>query len=300
MIQKTIAGITEIRGTGLHSGREICLRLLPADADTGVIFRRSDISPMLDIPAHAFNISSTELSTTIGNGIHSVATIEHLMAAFFLLGIDNVVVEVDGPEIPILDGSAGPFLRLMRAVGIQCLGVPRSYFVIKKRFEFMVGDQSIIIEPSDKLAICCTIDFSQNVIGQQVAHFSMNEAAIESVSEARTFCHINDVNAMRRKGLALGGSLDNAIVVSDAGVINENGLRSDNEFAQHKLLDLIGDFYLMGSPIVGRISAHKPGHTLHAQCMTELLLRRSEFMSFEEPSFFDGRRPMVSTSYAFG
>lgn len=278
MNQRTVRSSFSIIGKALHSGRMVKLNIKPASVDTGIVFVRVDQPEPSQIKGHAGNIISTELSTTIGNGSVSVSTVEHLMAAFHLLGVDNARVEIDGPELPILDGSALQFTQEISAVGLELQKSPRRYLMVNKPFEYRNGDQFIRIEPADQFSARCSISFERDVIGEQIASFSGGFTGLKDLVQARTFCHINEVNHMRQRGLALGGSLDNAIVVSDKGVINEEGLRSDDEFAQHKLLDLVGDLYLLGQPIIGKVSAHRPGHTLHANFMNRLLLNREQYL----------------------
>lgn len=298
MNQKTLNKPVTILGIGLHCGQTIRLIIRPAPVDHGIVFQRNGRDP---IEARHTQISSTELSTTIGVGDHAVATVEHLMAAFFLLGIDNAFVEVFGPEVPILDGSAKPFIEAFQKVGLCDLRVPRCYMVVKKAFKFIHGEQSFCIEPSDKLSIKCSIEFLGTPIGKQSAYFSHHPRSVQSVGESRTFCHIHDVNKMQRRGLALGGSLDNAVVVSHEGILNQEGLRTENEFAKHKLLDLIGDFYLLGFPLVGRITAFKPGHTLHAKAMEELIKDQDQYISYEtKQSAQNSVEYSTSGVYAFG
>ena len=272
--QHTLAEAVVIEGVGLHSGTKVSLRVSPASADSGISFIRSDIASSEPILAEATNIVSTKLCTVLGLGDYSVATVEHLMAAFYIMNIDNAVVELNGPEVPIMDGSAFAFLKEFRRVGLRSLNRPRSYFTVLRPFEVRLGDQFLKVEPSSSVTkMQCTINFEGSVIGKQTATY-IEGAEDERLTSARTFCHINDVNSMRQQGLARGGSLDNAIVVSDTGVINEGGLRSVDEFAQHKMLDMLGDLYLLGRPILGHVVAHKPGHTLHAAFAMKVLAAR--------------------------
>ena len=269
--QKTISHRIVFNGKCLHSGRIVKMIIEPAVAGTGIIFHRTDCESAIPVLAHAFNISSTELSTTIGEGASSVATIEHLMASLAGVGIDNAIIKINGHEVPIMDGSALPFLQKILAVGVKDLEAPKVIFKVEKPFEISHGDQKIRIEPSDSDEINCSIDFDREMIGFQSIKYIPNLASFMSLSNARTFCHINDVNIMRQQGLALGGSLENAVVVTDTGVMNKEGLRSPDEFVRHKLLDLIGDFALLGGALQGKITANKPGHTLHAEFMLALL-----------------------------
>ena len=268
--QQTVAGELALKGVGLHSGSEVFLRILPSKANSGISFIRTDLRGSEPIKAEAYNISSTKLCTVLGDGECSVATVEHLMAAFALLKIDNAIVEVDGPELPILDGSAIPYIKALSRIGVKILKAPRTYYKVLRPFEVRINDQFLIVRPSTKTRVSCTIDFGTKVIGRQKASFEF-DSDIEKLASARTFCHINDVHSMRQQGLARGGSLENAVVVSDTGVINEGGLRSKDEFVQHKLLDMIGDLYLLGRPILGEVVAHKPGHTLHAAFALKVL-----------------------------
>ena len=276
--QKTVSGTVTISGIGLHSGSPVEIKIIPSQANSGIFLRRVDIPSSVGIKAHSRNISSTKLCTVIGKDRNSIATVEHLMAAFALLGIDNAMVEVGGPEIPIMDGSAIPFVRSILEVGVEPLPAMRSYFKVTKPFEVSIGDQFIRVLPFDGLKIDCEIDFSDNIIGRQKAEYLEGSGNLERVLGSRTFCHINDVHAMRQQGLARGGSLENAVVVSDAGVINEDGLRSKDEFVQHKLLDIIGDLFLLGRPLIGYVEAFKPGHSLQAYFMKELLDQKANYL----------------------
>lgn len=299
MQQKTLKHSVEIKGKALHSGRLVKLSIHPATADTGIVFCRTDSSIRSPILAHATNISSTELSTSIGEGPSSVSTIEHLMAAFYLLGIDNAYVEVDGPEIPILDGSAAPFISHLMKSGLTSLPASVMVYKVIAPFEFSMGESLLKVEPAQKFSARCTIDFDREVIGRQTASFSSHDDNIQSLVESRTFCHINDVNAMRRRGLALGGSLENAVVISDTDIINEEGLRSGDEFAKHKLLDLIGDLALLGRPLIGKVTAFKPGHTVHANFMWELLSDKDNYL-LPDHAVRAPRRMEPFSQFAFG
>lgn len=277
--QKTINAPVYFVGKGLHSGRIVNLEVLPASPGAGIIFQRTDTEGAIPVQAHALNITSTELSTKIGRGGNSVATIEHLMAAFAGMGIDNALVRLNGPEVPVMDGSALPFVKRFKEVGLKTQHVKRTWLKVKKAFEVRNGDQFIRVEPSHQRVIKCSIQFKNPVIGFQTVDFKFTNDNFHDVCEARTFCHVNDVKMMQSQGLALGGSLENAVVVTDTGVMNEEGLRYGDEFVRHKLLDLIGDIALLGSPLLADITAHKPGHTLHAQFMTEILCHKDQFLT---------------------
>jgi len=282
--QQTLSSKVVFTGKGLHSGRVVRLEVLPAPAHSGIVFRRVDTEQPVSILAHIDNVSSTQLSTTIGQGAHQIGTIEHLMAAFYGMGIDNAIVNVDAPELPILDGSSRMFVNEFLRVGLRRYPVQKRLLIVKKRFEYRDGDKVIKIEPAKSLRFRCAIDFSGSVIGQQSIDFAYSPDSFLTVADARTFCHLREVNAMRQAGLALGGSLENAVVVGDEGVINEEGLRGDNEFVRHKLLDCIGDLALLGAPLVGLVSVTKPGHALHVSFMRELEKVKHQHLTIVEPT----------------
>ncbi len=294
--QTTLKSPVKIVGKGLHSGRIVSLSILPAPANYGIRFLRTDAAQSAPVRASFESISSTQLNTTIGYGETSVSTIEHLMAAFVGLGIYNALVKLNGPEVPILDGSASEFVRRMEAVGVQRLDKPQRLLRIKREFEFKQGDQFFRLVPSIGQRIKCSIEFDHRIIGFQSLDFRPSFEAFRSISQARTFCNVQDVDAMRERGLALGGSLENAIVLSEEGVMNPDGLRSPSEFVQHKLLDLMGDLSLLGMPLMGDIIAHKPGHALSAKFMQALSERWDdifEVISVEE-FIEDQRQPSVA------
>lgn len=278
--QSTLKEKVRFTGKGLHSGRIVTLDIHPAEADTGITFTRTDCDAPVEIKAHALNISSTMLNTTIGSGHTSVSTIEHLMAALAGLGIGNARIIIDGPEVPILDGSSRPFIEKLMRFGVKLLAHRQSAFFVTKPFEYRIGDQYVKVRPARQQKISCIIDFPHPAIGRQSMTYSGSKSEFLNVGSARTFCSYSDVRKMRAQGLALGGSLDNAIVLDDKGVMNDEGLRSSQEFVQHKLLDLVGDLYLLGSPLIGSIEAYKPGHRLHAEFMKALL---------EQPSVIEQR-----------
>jgi UDP-3-O-[3-hydroxymyristoyl] N-acetylglucosamine deacetylase len=279
--QRTIRRPIRLTGIGLHSGLPVHLDILPAKSNHGITFRRTDLLGVEPLLAHASNITSTELSTTLGHGQNSVSTIEHLMAALFGLGIDNAEIFLDGPEIPIMDGSSSTFVDAIFESGTMQLDAPKKVLVAKEAFEVRDGDRWMRISPCDELIFDCQIEYPSAAIGRQHLSLSFNRTSFLELSNSRTFCHVREVDAMRAAGLALGGSLDNAIVVTDTAVINETGLRSQNEFVRHKVLDAIGDLALLGAPLLGRITMHKNGHGLHALFMKELL-KRSHFLLEEK------------------
>lgn len=280
--QHTVARRVELSGIALHSGKIVRMEILPAAVNTGIVFKRVDLPGMPSVLAHVSNIQSTDLNTTIALGDAKVATIEHLMAAFAGLGIDNALVKIDGPEVPVMDGSAAPFVERIVVAGIASQDAQRRFFVVREAFEFKIGDKLIRVEPSLSTQYEMQIEFKSKAIGRQSFRFDMDREPFMQVAGCRTFCHINDVNAMRRAGLALGGSLENAVVVSDDEVLNPEGLRFDDEFVRHKLLDCVGDLYLLGGPIVGKITAYKSGHGLHAGFMKAVWARRNEVLAVVE------------------
>ncbi|MCX6119902.1 MAG: UDP-3-O-acyl-N-acetylglucosamine deacetylase [Proteobacteria bacterium] len=283
LVQRTLAKKVVLTGVGLHSGKDMRLELHPADIDFGIQFRRTDLAQSLPIHAHAINIHSTDLNTTISSGDARISTIEHLMAAFAGLEIDNVLVKLDGPEVPVMDGSAGPFVEAILDAGVALQNANKKYFVVREVFELRQGDKWIRVEPATNTSFSMQIDFKSSVIGAQSLNFEWSTVeALESIFVSRTFCHVNDVTAMQRAGLALGGSLDNAIVVSDDEVLNPEGLRFNDEFVRHKLLDCIGDLSMLGAPIIGKFSAYKSGHGLHAAFMKALWAKKSEILTIVE------------------
>ncbi|MBP6217821.1 MAG: UDP-3-O-[3-hydroxymyristoyl] N-acetylglucosamine deacetylase [Oligoflexales bacterium] len=275
-LQGTIAKAAHFAGVGLHSGKLVNLSIHPQAPDTGIIFQRTDLLHSILIPAHPDQVVSTQLCTTLGHGTIQISTVEHLMAALFGLGIDNALVRVDSEEIPILDGSAAPFVDRISEAGIQVQPAKRRWLYPHESFEVRNGDQFMRIDPLDAMGrresekhpildLECSIDFPSRAIGKQKVSLRFSEEEFLKLAEARTFCHADSVQAMRKQGLALGGSLDNAVVVNDSTVLNAEGLRSEDEFARHKLLDAIGDLALLGARLAGKITIYKGGHSLHVQ-----------------------------------
>ncbi|NRA64320.1 MAG: UDP-3-O-[3-hydroxymyristoyl] N-acetylglucosamine deacetylase [Pseudobacteriovorax sp.] len=301
--QKTLSKSVKISGKGLHSGRIVNLNIHPAKVNSGISFLRSDVESAQIVRALATEISSTLLSTTIGQAESSISTVEHLMAALAGLDICNAFIEIDGPEVPILDGSSRVFVDEFLKVGIHDQLVPAVGYRVLKPITVEIDDQWIRIEPSASSTIECNIDFDHHLIGQQSFRYSPSSSAFIDLAGARTFCYLRDVNKMRSNGLALGGSLENAIVLNESGIENPEGLRSSLEFVEHKMIDLIGDLALLGSPIVGRVTAYKPGHSLQAKLTRLLLNNFEEFLSAStiessEPlSDFPGEGQRTSTGY---
>lgn len=277
MNQRTVARLIRHSGIGLHSGHRVHLEIHPAAANSGIRFVRTDLNPNIEIPAHPNAVFDTTLATRLGSAQAYVSTVEHLMAALFGLGIDNARICVDSSEMPIVDGSAAPWLILLDQAGVEDLGVARPMRVIKKSIE-VVDPQNpsrfIRIEPSKEPLITYSIDFKNNdLIGSQSLTLPFTGRSFcEALSHARTFCTAEEVEYLRGRGLALGGSLHNAIVVSRTeGLLNAGGLRTPDEFVRHKILDCIGDLALVGSAVSGHIIAHKAGHDLHTALAKKLI-----------------------------
>lgn len=270
--QRTIRQEVSCTGLGLHSGRKIDLTIRPAPPGHGIQFIRRDLPNHPQIQANYNNVIDTNLSTTIGINGARVSTIEHLMAAFFGLGIDNALVEVNGPEVPAMDGSSAPFIFLLKGVGIKEQKAPKQFIIIKRPFRLEDGNRSVSIQPSKELRICYTIDFHHPLLRNQ--HYEIcfsGKSFIEEISKARTFGFLKDVNTLRENGLAKGGSLDNAIVIDEFRILNEDGLRYKDEFVRHKILDFIGDLSLLRYPVLGYFQVEKSGHCLNQKVLRELM-----------------------------
>ncbi len=273
-LQQTVKDKVIFSGIGLHSGMEVTMTLRPADAGTGVIFHRVDLTPSVSIEAVAKNVVNTRLSTTIGKDGAVVSTIEHLMAALTGCGIDNVHVDINGPEVPIMDGSAAPFVEGLRKVGTHSLSRPKKYLVVKKPITVVDGDKKISIIPSRYFRISFDMRFNHPVVNNQFRSMKFAEDVFErDYAPARTFGFLIEVETLKANGLARGGSLDNAVVIGDDGILNEGGLRYDDEFVRHKIMDSVGDFSLAGYSLVGHIKAYKSGHDLNHKLVTEILSR---------------------------
>ncbi len=286
--QRTLKSSIRTVGVGLHSGEKVALTLRPAAAEAGIVFARTDLEPPVHERARADSVVDTRLSTCIQVGSAHISTVEHLMSAFAGLGIDNAHVDVSGPEIPILDGSAGPFVFLIQSAGIEEQRAPKRFTRILRPVEVRDGDKWARLDPYHGFRIAFTIKYQHPVFvaGQQSVCVDFADTSyIDEVSRARTYGFMQDVETMRAQGLGLGGSLDNAIVMDEYGVLNSDGLRYDNEFVKHKVLDAIGDLYLLGHPIIGAYSAHKSGHAVNNLLLRELLADPS---AFEVVSFARG------------
>jgi|PZN67266.1 UDP-3-O-[3-hydroxymyristoyl] N-acetylglucosamine deacetylase len=294
--QRTLKTRIGATGVGLHSGSRISMTLLPAPADAGIVFRRVDLDPPVDIPALATHVGDTRLGTVLVAGDARVSTIEHLMSAFAGLGVDNAIVELDAPEVPIMDGSADPFVFLLQSAGLVEQDRPKQFLRILKSIEVRDGDKWARFDPHEGFRVNFQIEFDHPLMRGGLASASMDFSSIaylKEVARARTFGFMRDIETLRRHNLALGGSLDNAIVLDDAGVLNEEGLRYRDEFVKHKILDAIGDLYLAGHGIIGEFSGHKSGHGLNNRLLRELLSRPD---TWERVSF--GSAAEVPIAYA--
>ena len=285
--QRTLKNTIRATGIGLHSGEKVYLTLRPAPVDTGIIFIRTDLEPAVEIVAKATNVGDTTLSTSLSNGDVKVSTVEHLLSAMAGLGIDNVYVELSAAEVPIMDGSAGPFVFLLQSAGIQEQEKAKQFIRINKPVVVEDGDKSASFQPYDGFKVSFTIDFDHPLFSEdnQVASLDFSTTSfVKEVSRARTFGFMRDIEYLRSQNLALGGSVNNAIVVDDYRVLNEDGLRYDDEFVKHKILDAVGDLYLLGHSLIGEYVGVKSGHGLNNQLLRALLEQPEcwEFVSFDD------------------
>jgi len=272
--QRTLKNAIRATGIGLHSGEKVYLTLKPAPVDTGIIFVRTDLTPAVEIQATAKNVGDTTLSTTLMNGDTRASTVEHLLSAMAGLGIDNAYVELSAAEVPIMDGSAGPFVFLLQSAGVEEQNAPKKFIRIKKPITVTDGDKEASFQPYDGFKVSFTIEFDHPLFDEsnQVASLDFSTTSfVKEVSRARTFAFMRDVEYLRSQNFALGGSVSNAIVVDDYRVLNEDGLRYENEFVKHKILDAVGDLYLLGHSLIGEFVAKKSGHGLNNQLLRALL-----------------------------
>jgi UDP-3-O-[3-hydroxymyristoyl] N-acetylglucosamine deacetylase len=289
--QRTIKNVIRATGVGLHSGEKVFLTLRPAVAETGIIFRRTDLDPVVEIPARAELVTETMLCTGLSRGGGQVLTIEHLMSALAGLGIDNAYIDLSAPEVPIMDGSASPFVFLLQSAGIVEQAAPKRFIRIKRALEVRDGDKIARFEPYDGFKLGFTIQFNHPMIPatQSRAEVEFSTAAyVKEVSRARTFGFMRDLEFMRERNLGLGGSMDNAIVLDEFRVLNDDGLRYGDEFVRHKILDAVGDLYLAGHAILGAFEGYKSGHALNNKLVRALLADQS---AWEEVTF-----PAVETA----
>ena len=289
--QRTLKNVIRATGVGLHTGEKVLLTLRPAAPDTGIVFRRVDLKDPVDIRACAENVGDTRLSTTLVNGKVRISTVEHLLSAFAGLGIDNAYVDVSAPEVPIMDGSAGPFVFLIQSAGVEEQNAPKRFIRIKKPIVVEDGEKRAMFEPFDGFKVSFAIEFDHPAFKDKTQQATVDFSStsfVKEVSRARTFGFLRDIEMLRSRQLALGGSMDNAIVVDDYRVLNEDGLRYEDEFVKHKILDAIGDLYLLGHSLIGAFSGFKSGHALNNRLLKALMAQPDawEEVTFDDASEF--------------
>jgi UDP-3-O-[3-hydroxymyristoyl] N-acetylglucosamine deacetylase len=292
--QRTLKNTIRATGIGLHSGRKVFMTLRPAPPNTGIVFRRVDLAVPVDIEARAENVGDTTLGTTLVNGEARVSTVEHLLSAFAGLGIDNAFVEVSAVEVPIMDGSAGPFVLLLQSAGIEEQNLPKRFVRIRKTVEVRDGDKWARFDPFNGFKVNFEIEFDHPIFRRHSQRASMDFSTtsfLREVSRARTFGFMRDLESLRARNLALGGTLDNAIVLDEFRVLNEDGLRYEDEFVKHKILDAIGDLYLLGHSLIGEFSGYKSGHALNNRLLRALIADQS---AWEEVTFRDRSEAPIS------
>lgn len=285
--QRTLKNVVRATGIGVHSGEKVYLTLRPAAVDTGIVFRRIDLNPIVSIPARATNICDTSLCTCIGVDDVRIATVEHLLSALAGFGIDNLYVDVTSSEVPIMDGSSAPFAFLIKSAGIEEQNALKKFLRIKKKVEVKDGDKHVSVKPFDGFKVAFGIDFQHpafKVVPQSAVLDFSTTSYEKEVSRARTFGMLSQYEQVRKMNLWLGASFDNAIVIDDYKVLNEDGLRYPDEFVKHKILDVIGDLYLLGYSLIGECEGFKSGHTLNSQLLITLLERQDawEVVTFKD------------------
>lgn len=284
--QRSLKNIIRATGVGLHTGEKVYLTLRPAAINTGIVFRRIDLPQPVEIKADPHHVGDTRMSSTLELGGVRVSTVEHLMSAFAGLGIDNAYVDITAPEIPIMDGSAGPFVFLLQSAGIEEQAAPKKFIRIKKPVQVEDGDKWVRFDPYNGFRVSFTIGFDHPVFEKTSQSVSVDFAStsyVKEVGRARTFGFVEEVEALRAQGLALGGSLDNAIVMDEFRILNSDGLRYEDEFVRHKVLDAIGDLYLLGHPLIGAFAGHKSGHAMNNRLLRCLLAddKAWEYVTFD-------------------
>lgn len=286
--QRTLKNEIRATGVGLHTGRKVVLTLRPAAVDAGILFRRVDLDPVVEIAAKAENVGDTMLSTTLVSGSVRISTVEHLLSALAGLGIDNAIIELTADEVPIMDGSAGPFVFLIQSAGIQEQDAPKRFVRIKREVVISDGDKEVRFKPFNGFKMSFSINFDHPVFhdSKQTAVIDFSSTSfVKEISRARTFGFTHEIEYMRSRGLAKGGSVNNAIVIDKYRVLNEDGLRYDDEFVKHKMLDAIGDLYLLGHSLIGEFCGYKSGHALNNRSIRELMSQEDawEMVTFESP-----------------
>jgi UDP-3-O-[3-hydroxymyristoyl] N-acetylglucosamine deacetylase len=292
--QRTLKNVIRATGVGLHTGEKIYLTLRPAAVDTGIVFRRVDLDEPVEIKARPENVGDTRLSTTLIHDGVKISTVEHLLSAFAGLGIDNAYVDVSAPEVPIMDGSAGPFVFLIQSAGVEEQNAAKKFIRIKREVVVEEGGKRAAFSPFDGFKVSFAIDFDHPAFTERTRSATVDFSSIsfvKEVSRARTFGFLRDIEMLRERELALGGSMDNAIVVDDFRVLNEDGLRYEDEFVKHKILDAIGDLYLLGHSLIGAFSGCKSGHALNNKLLKALMADKS---AWEEVTFEEGDSVPIS------
>jgi UDP-3-O-[3-hydroxymyristoyl] N-acetylglucosamine deacetylase len=293
--QRTLKNVIRATGVGIHTGEKVYMTLRPAAVDTGIVFRRVDLPEPVEIRANAFNVGDTSLSSTLVDGGVRVSTVEHLLSAMAGLGIDNAYVDLSAPEVPIMDGSAGPFVFLIQSAGIEQQAAAKRFIRIKKTIRVEHEDKWARFEPFEGFKVGFSIDFDHPIFTRQTSTAEIDFSTtsfVKEVARARTFGFMRDIEMLRERNLVMGGSMDNAIVLDDYRVLNEDGLRYEDEFVKHKILDAIGDLYLLGHSLVGAFYGYKSGHALNNELLRTLLADRE---AWEEVTFEDS--PAAPISY---
>ena len=296
--QRTLNGKVALSGIALHSGKTVQLNLIPANPNHGITFVRTDLRGRPSISAHYKHVVNTQLATVLGQGDVRVSTVEHLLAAFQMVGLDNVIVEVDGPEIPILDGSSILFCQAIEAMGLQTQLQTRPYLQLRRRIELKIAEKWAVAEPSSRLEIHETVEWDHPIIGFQEFHYVEGKTSYQELASARTFGFLRDVENLKRMGLARGGSLDNAVVLDDSSVLNPSGLRYPDEFVRHKVLDALGDFKLAGIDIHAYVRLHRAGHDLHSQLLAAIFKDPDNFEIIDGHSREERAIPQIRTALA--
>jgi UDP-3-O-[3-hydroxymyristoyl] N-acetylglucosamine deacetylase len=288
--QRTLKNSIRASGVGLHSGKKVLMTLRPAMPDTGIVFRRTDLGELIDIPAHAEYVGDTTMGTTLQKGDAKISTVEHLLSALAGLGIDNALVEVSAGEVPIMDGSAGPFVFLLQSAGIEEQKAPKRFIRILDTVRVEEGDKWAQFDPYDGFKVNFEIEFDHPSFKKRSQTATMDFSTtsfLREVSRARTFGFMRDLESLRARNLALGGNLDNAIVLDDDRILNEDGLRYEDEFVKHKILDAIGDLYLLGHSLIGEFSGFKSGHALNNKLLRALISTRGAWQEVTFESLAD-------------
>ena len=296
--QRTLKNVIRATGVGIHTGEKVFMTLRPAPVNTGIIFRRTDLDPVAEVPAFAIHVGDTSMNTSLEQDGVRVSTVEHLMSAFAGLGIDNAYVDLSNAEVPIMDGSAGPFVFLIQSAGIEEQSAAKRFIRILEPVEVRMDDKWARFDPFDGFRVSFKIDFNHPVFRSHQSFASVDFSTtsyLKEIARARTFGFMRDIEMLRERNLVLGGSMDNAVVLDDYRVLNEDGLRYEDEFVKHKVLDAIGDLYLLGHGLIGAFSGYKSGHELNNLLLRELLERTS---AWEEVALDDSEAVPVSCAGA--